>query len=262
MVETQFFQVFGWMARSLKLSGTELCVYAIVFSFSKDGETEYKGSTRYIMETLNVSKPTAMSALNSLVNKGLLIKRVENISGVTFNRYMADLNRLKDILPGVKNLDQRGKESLPGGGKEILPSNIYMGSIDENNKRDIYTSLRSVSISGEDGTKKSNRPYKEIIEYLNSKAGTSYRASSQKTQSMINARFNDGFTLEDFKKVIDTKVSMWKGTNYEQYIRPETLFGTKFEGYLNQKPKATDSYSNPNLYRDDSNVDPEEMWNV
>ena len=80
-----------------------------------------------------------------------------------------------------------------------------------------------------------NPPYKEIIDYLNQKAGTRYKASSSVTKRLINARYHDGFKIEDFKNVIDNKVSEWKKTQMEKYIRPQTLFGTKFESYLNQK---------------------------
>ena len=78
-------------------------------------------------------------------------------------------------------------------------------------------------------------PYEDIIDYLNQKAGTHFRHSSADTKKHIKARFNDGFTLEDFKTVIDKKSKEWKGTDMEKFLRPATLFGTKFEGYLNQK---------------------------
>lgn len=79
-------------------------------------------------------------------------------------------------------------------------------------------------------------PYQEIIEYLNNAAGTKYKHSTKKTQSLIKARFNEGFTLDDFKRVIDNKIATWlKDPNMVKYLRPETLFGTKFEGYLNEK---------------------------
>ncbi|WEA56787.1 conserved phage C-terminal domain-containing protein [Pediococcus pentosaceus] len=81
--------------------------------------------------------------------------------------------------------------------------------------------------------------FKEIISYLNEKAGTKYRASGSKTQRLIKARFNDGFNDEDFKKVIDIKVAEWSGTDMAKYLRPETLFGTKFESYLNQEVKKS-----------------------
>ena len=77
--------------------------------------------------------------------------------------------------------------------------------------------------------------YISIISYLNEKAGTRYKPSSSKTKTCIHARLAEGFTLDDFKTVIDKKCADWIGTDYEQYLRPETLFGTKFEGYLNSK---------------------------
>ena len=77
--------------------------------------------------------------------------------------------------------------------------------------------------------------YSIIISYLNNKIGTNYKYTTRKTQSLIRARLEDGFTPDDFKKVIDTKVTEWIGTEYEKFLRPETLFGTKFEGYLNQR---------------------------
>ena len=77
-------------------------------------------------------------------------------------------------------------------------------------------------------------PFKEIIEYLNEKAGTNFKSTTKSTQRDITARFNEGFKLEDFQKVINKKVVEWKDSEYAKYLRPETLFGKKFEGYLNQ----------------------------
>ena len=90
---------------------------------------------------------------------------------------------------------------------------------------------------GKDNTLSSDStvyPYKEIIEYLNDIANKQYKYTTSKTQTMIKARFNEGFNLEDFKSVIDTKSKEWTNTDMEKYLRPETLFGTKFESYLNQ----------------------------
>jgi uncharacterized phage protein (TIGR02220 family) len=79
-----------------------------------------------------------------------------------------------------------------------------------------------------------NIPYKEIIDYLNSKTGKNYRDNVQKNRSLIKARWSEGYRLNDFKQVIDNMVKDWSGTKYAKYLRPETLFGTKFDGYLNQ----------------------------
>lgn len=75
----------------------------------------------------------------------------------------------------------------------------------------------------------------EIVEYLNQAAGTSYKPNTPKTVRAVKARMKEGFEVEDFKTVIDKKVEEWKGTDMQKYLRPETLFGTKFEGYLNQQ---------------------------
>ena len=88
----------------------------------------------------------------------------------------------------------------------------------------------------EDKEEDKNNIIKDIVEYLNLKTNSSYRYSSDKTRRTINARLNEGFTLDDFKKVIDIKTKQWLGDQkMEQYLRPETLFGTKFESYLNTK---------------------------
>jgi uncharacterized phage protein (TIGR02220 family) len=81
---------------------------------------------------------------------------------------------------------------------------------------------------------KDNIPFSEIIEYLNAAAGTKYKASGKKTQDFIKARWNEKFGVNDFKTVIDKKVAEWKGSDMAKFLRPETLFGTKFESYLNQ----------------------------
>ncbi len=78
--------------------------------------------------------------------------------------------------------------------------------------------------------------YSRVIDYLNKKANTNYRSTTKKTQQIIKARINEGFKEEDFYLVIDKKVSEWiNNKDMCRYLRPETLFGTKFESYLNQK---------------------------
>lgn len=78
-------------------------------------------------------------------------------------------------------------------------------------------------------------PYKEVVHYLNEKTGSKYRSSGTKTKQFIKARFNEGFSLDDFRTVIDVKSKQWlTDQKMKQYLRPETLFGTKFESYLNE----------------------------
>ena len=85
---------------------------------------------------------------------------------------------------------------------------------------------------------------KEIIDYFNEKAGTKYMHTSKSTQTAINARLNDRFSVNDFKAVIDIKVKKWlNDPKMRDYLRPETLFAAShFESYLNEaiaeKPQA------------------------
>ena len=74
-----------------------------------------------------------------------------------------------------------------------------------------------------------------IIQYLNESIGSKYRYDSKETLKLINARFKDGYVLDDFYDVIDKKKKEWLNTEMEQYLRPSTLFGNKFENYVNQK---------------------------
>ena len=75
---------------------------------------------------------------------------------------------------------------------------------------------------------------KSVIEYLNTKTNKKFKYSSKKTIDLINARLNEGFVINDFEKVIDNKTKDWiSNKEMNEYLRPETLFSNKFEGYLN-----------------------------
>ena len=88
-------------------------------------------------------------------------------------------------------------------------------------------------------TKQENIPYAEIVAYLNERTGSSFRPTTKATQSHIRARWREGFKLEDFFTVIDNMVEKWgNDPKMSQYLRPETLFGPKFESYLNARKKG------------------------
>lgn len=90
-----------------------------------------------------------------------------------------------------------------------------------------------------------NNYYKYIIDYLNKKTLKNFKATTKKTQSLIRARIKEGFSYENFVQVIDTKTKEWlNNKEMQQYLRPETLFGNKFESYLNQNAKQSTSTSN------------------
>ncbi len=96
--------------------------------------------------------------------------------------------------------------------------------------------------------KKEKIPYKKILEYLNEKTGKHYR-NVPTNQELIRARWNEGYTFDDFKNVIDNMVAKWKGTGFtfssgelaENYLQPSTLFSRKFDKYLNQTVNSADN---------------------
>lgn len=209
--DENYYQIQGWMITRLGLKGIALSVYAIIYGFSQDGVNEYKGSLQYLCDFCGgVSKPTIITALKSLVESKYIFKREEYVNGVQFNGYRVNLPLLKNLYyPDKENLTE-GVKNFNGGGKETLPNNKSYNKSFEN--KEIYIN---------------------IISRLNEKSGMNYRSSTKATQGHINARLAEGYTVEDFYSVIDKKCAEWKGTDMEKYLRPETLFGSKFENYLN-----------------------------
>lgn len=102
----------------------------------------------------------------------------------------------------------------------------------------VDTDKNSIEENSKENNKEINKERKENIEsvvrYLNLTLDTRYKATSQNIVKHINARFEEGYTLDDFFDVIEGKYEEWKGTEMEKYLRPDTLFGTKFDIYLNQ----------------------------
>lgn len=117
---------------------------------------------------------------------------------------------------------------------------------------DIYSSSSLPlpdSPSEEEGCGEENGgiPYTEIVAALNGALGTSYRPTSKKTRQLIRARWAEGFRFPDFEAVIDTMAAAWvDDPKMSAYLRPETLFGPKFESYLNRpKPRKERAHGDP-----------------
>ena len=116
-MKQNYVNIQGWMydigCEDLK----EIVAYAVIFGFSQDGESKFTGSLQYVMQVLKCSKPTAISTLKSLEEKGLIEKEQVVMQGVTFNRYSA-------ILQVVKNLYHPSKISLPNNNIDNKVSSI------------------------------------------------------------------------------------------------------------------------------------------
>lgn len=111
-------------------------------------------------------------------------------------------------------------------------------------RQDVTEESTNIEELTDDDEKNNSQIVKDVIDYLNIAAATNYKSTSEKTKRLIKTRIKDGFALDDFKTVIDKKTSEWQGTDMEKFLRPETLFGNKFESYLNQKIITRNTYIN------------------
>lgn len=101
----------------------------------------------------------------------------------------------------------------------------------KDHRQDTYNNVKN------EKNEKKKELAKKVIDYLNLKANKNYKHSTAKTIEAVSARASEGFELEDFKKVVDNKVEDWlRHEKWDKFLRPETLFSNKFEGYLNQNP--------------------------
>lgn len=184
------------------------------------------------------------------------------------------------LMVGLTEIELKEGQFITGRNKgaeelDIKPSTFYkhmkalqdmgMISLNSNNKMTLVTienwrkyQLEEIQSNNKVTTKEqqsntnnnnNNIIIKDIVEYLNLTANKSFNPTTKDTIRHISARLNEGHTLEDFKTVIDKKTQQWKGTNFEMYIRPQTLFGTKFESYLNETTYETTSSSNDRFVR-------------
>lgn len=122
-------------------------------------------------------------------------------------------------------------------GSEYIVFNIKNSCIYSNSVTKINASNKRISNKAKEtivDEAKEVDIYKEIIEYLNQKSGKRFSYKTQTTKRFINARLKEGYIYTDFKKVIDIKCTKWLNSSMEDYLRPQTLFSNKFEGYINE----------------------------
>lgn len=170
--------------------------------------------------------------------------RLYGVSKVSIQNWLKSLedggyiNREVRRKEGNKEIEARYIRILSGGSQENLVT-PHQENLADNNT--VINNTSNITLDKDTMSGKPDDvpiPYKEVVDYLNNKADRNYKHTTGKTKTLIKARWNEGFRTEDFKKVIDTKVDDWIGSGMSKYLRPDTLFGTKFEGYLNEfKPK-------------------------
>ena len=132
-IDNSYITIQGWMSSRLNLRGNDLLTFALIYGFCQDGEGRFNGSLGYVQKWLCASKPTAIAAITSLIQQGLITKH-ETAAGYK-NAYSVNMEAIDQArkigAEPVKELNHTGKDSLPvpvknlyGGSKESLPYNI------------------------------------------------------------------------------------------------------------------------------------------
>lgn len=213
--DTNFVTIQGWMRTKLNLKGNELLAYAVIYGFSQLAGTKFTGSRKYLAEWCGCSIATIDRTLISLVDKGLISKtshitKYGNRAVEYEATYPSSIDEHSDTEPRTADADD---PHTPTSEPEPLLN-------------DPQTPAQP----------KKPDPTEEVVNHLNQRAGTRYKATTTSTRNLVKARLREGFTIEDMKLVIDKKCSEWlNNRDMAQYLRPETLFGNKFESYLNAK---------------------------
>ncbi|PDZ29179.1 replication protein [Bacillus toyonensis] len=140
-------------------------------------------------------------------------------------------------------LENKGNES------DVQMTSRDGTDIEEDKELDKDKELEIINTSSSDESDtKVSIPYQEILNYLNEKADKNFNHKAESHKKLIRARWNEGYTVENFKTVIDNKVSQWlgkfdkEGKPLDQYLRPSTLFALKhFDNYLNETVKGENS---------------------
>lgn len=230
--------------RVYKESGNFVTVHKH-FIYDSNLSAKAKGILLYLL-----SRPDDWKIYTSEIEKNMSDGQKSINSGVNElikNKYIHRTQKRNDsgVFNGYEYLVYEKPTEMPLSENGFSENGLSANGKTENRKRQTTNNnstnndLTYNDLTNNDGNILSgdptSYPYSGVINYLNKQTGKQYKSTTKKNQTVIRARTDEGFTLDDFKRVIDNKVSEWKGTDMEKYLRPETLFGTKFEGYLNQQ---------------------------
>lgn len=162
-------------------------------------------------------------------------KRLKDMELIEVEKRVDEKQRVQGWYLRVKYYYSRTPDSTTPISPQVVSqetNTIYNNNINtnNNNNKEIYKESYDCDLYV-------NHLTEAVIEYLNDKTERSFKPNNSKTRSLIKARLRDGYKEHHFIEVIDTKCNEWLNTDMEIYLRPETLFGTKFENYVNQRRK-------------------------
>ena len=154
---------------------------------------------------------------------------------IKIKKELKDAGLMTEVRQGMNLPNRIYLEALNGSVENTLSEvqKVHIGSVENT-----LSEVQKVHTIKTENTKTENNNNKllickEVISYLNLKAKKNFKFDTASHHKFIKARLKEGYTLEDFKKVVDIMSAKWIGTEYEQYLQPQTLFGNKMDNYLN-----------------------------
>lgn len=247
-----------WIPKSIWLNDnlTMLEKVILIEVDSLDNEDHCSAGNDYLAQFCQCSEWTVSTAITKLQKLGYIEviafdgrhRRIrsclKNFQGQHLEIPKADSGKPKAI-----NINNNIANNLAIYNDETS-SSMYSTSSTENNSPDDFLSKKDTLTNmapPSDPEEKFSDRIKEIVAYLNEKTDSSYRENTPNTRKHIVARLKQDYTVDDFKHVIDVKCAEWKGTEFEKFLRPDTLFGSKFENYLQQKMPAVTKNTAPKV---------------
>ena len=219
-ISKNYITIQGWMIEELNLKGNDLIVYAIIYGFCQQENHPFYGSLDYIAKWTNSTRQGIVKNINNLIEKGLIKK--EEIKGQSNKYYLCkrenddeikkeDVEQVSEQSLPVNKVNKGSKQSLQAASKQSLQNNI-------NNNINI-----------------------DILNKLNEVCKTKFNPTKFNL-SFINKLLKEGYSIDDFYKVIEHMYFKWgskpfkfsNGQLSSNFLRPQTLFGDKFDTYLNE----------------------------
>lgn len=219
------------LTRDKDLSIEAKAIYAYLAAFAGNN-TEAFPSVELICSELNISEKRYFKHRKDLLQKGYIRIRRERLESGFSKNFYEIIQTIEVSVDGqIVRVRNVSGQNVSGQNEGTNSNSLNKNNINSNSNKENITSCKQDSA------------YSTIIDYLNLKANTKYKSTAGATRKLIKARLDEGFTIDDFKTVIDKKVATWlHDPQFSQYLRPSTLFqASKFEGYLNERVKGYES---------------------
>ena len=201
-----FILIQGFMINDLDLKGSELIIYAAIYGFSKDGKQRFHGSRHYLGKWANIAVSNVQNNLNSLVEKGLIIKHEVYKDNVKYCEYSANLDRPK-IGQGVTQ-NKSGVDLKQDWGRPKIGHNNIEDNIDNNIDNNIYSDFEKVIKQ----------------KYLGKK--------TKATRDKVVPKLLKKYSVEELTRCLDRYAKECKGKDKKYILMESTFWNGRYIDYL------------------------------